>query len=199
MNAITRSLIASAALTIGGLTLGAGAASADVVPFGPSNIAQPQPGPVGPQGPGDIAQPQPGPVDPQGPNGPGTITNPEPGPDVNPDIPQGPGGITAPQPCPTHGGCGDPLDGPDDFTNGDGGSGGDEPTDTPDSSGTDSSSTDSASTSTGTQGSRVATPTRVDAGLGPVGGTSSLEWLLLGGSLVGLSGAAYGARRLMGA
>ena len=187
MNRIARTLATSAplvaALAIGGLTFGAGAASADPVPFGPTTLGQPEPGPVQP-GPVVIGIPEPGPVEPNVPNGPDTIGIPEPGPVVNPNVPDGPDEITNPAPCPTHGGCGsDPLDGPTDLSAG-------EPTTV--DPGAD------ASTDVAQELKDVPTPTRVDAGLGPVDGGHGMEWLLLGGSLVGLSGAAYGARRLIG-
>ncbi len=186
MNRIARTLVTSAplvaALAIGGLTLGAGAASADPVPFGPTTLGQPEPGPVQP-GPVVIGIPEPGPVEPNVPNGPDTITNPEPGP-ADPNVPDAPDEITNPAPCPTHGGCGsDPLDGPDDLSAGD--------------PGTVDPGADSSTDATQDRSS-VPTPTRVDAGTAPVDGGNSLEWLLLGGSLIGLSGAAYGARRLIG-
>ncbi|MCK5892275.1 hypothetical protein [Aeromicrobium sp.] len=171
MNRIARTLATSAplvaALAVGGLTLGAGAAAAEPVPLGPTTLAVPDPGPV----------------DPNLPDGPGDLTNPEPGP-VDPTVPDGPDDLTAPTPCPTHGDCGpDPVDGPDDFTAGD-----PEPGDPGDDS----------SGGAGQDGSSVPTPTRVDAGVAPTEDGQGLEWLLLGGSLVGLSGAAYGARRLIG-
>ena len=98
------------------------------------------------------------------------------------------GTITNPAPCPTHGSCGsDPLDGPGDLTNGE-----PTPADPGAGSGTESF-TEAAQDLPSTP-----TPTRVDAGTGPIDGSNGLEWLLLGGSLVGLSGAAYGARRLIG-
>ena len=169
MNRIARTLLTSAplvaALAVGGLTFGAGAASADPVPFGPNTLGQPEPGPVQP-GPVVIGIPEPGPVDPNVPDGPDTITN--------------------PAPCPTHGGCGsDPLDGPGDLTNGD-------PTPA------DPGEVTEPVAEVAQDLASVPTPTRVDAGIGPVDGSNGLEWLLLGGSLVGLSGAAYGARRLIG-
>ncbi|WP_229054303.1 hypothetical protein [Aeromicrobium sp. Leaf350] len=181
-----RGLVLAAALTVGGLALGAGAASADPIPFGPTTLGQPQPGPVQP-GPGDIAQPQPGPVEPNVPQGPGDIAQPEPGPVVNPDVPQGPGDITNPAPCPTHGGCGGtgPQQGPSDLSAG-----------TPTT--VDPGTVETVETETAQEVPEVATPTRVDAGLGPVDDGNGLAWLLLSGSAVGLSGAAYGARRLIG-
>ena len=156
MNRIARTLVTSAplvaALAVGGLSFGAGAASADPVPFGPTTLGQPEPGPV------------------------------------DPNVPDGPGTITNPAPCPTHGSCGsDPLDGPGDLTNGE-----PTPADPGAGSGTESF-TEAAQDLPSTP-----TPTRVDAGTGPIDGSNGLEWLLLGGSLVGLSGAAYGARRLIG-
>ena len=191
MNRIARTLVTSAplvaALAVGGLSFGAGAASADPVPFGPTTLGQPEPGPVDPNlpnGPVVIGIPEPGPVDPNLPNGPVVIGIPEPGP-VDPNLPNGPDTITNPAPCPTHGGCGsDPLDGPGDLTNGD-------PTPA------DPGEVTEPVAEVAQDLASVPTPTRVDAGIGPVDGSNGLEWLLLGGSLVGLSGAAYGARRLI--
>ncbi|WP_050760890.1 hypothetical protein [Aeromicrobium marinum] len=142
---------------------------------GPVVIGVPEPGPVGPQGPGDVKAPVPGPVDPDPkPQGPGDIKAPQPGP-ADPK-PQGPGDLTAPAPCPTHGAdCG-----------------GDEPVDEPgDSSTGDDTTGDPTSTSADRE---FATPTRIDAGTPAA--DDDLTWMLLGGSLVALSGAAVAARTL---
>lgn len=100
-------------------------------------------------------------------------TDPEPEPQPNP---QGPNDeITDQQPCPTHGSCGedtpDDKKGPDDE---------DEP-------GDDDSSDD-----------EIDKPTRIDAGAASAesGATGDdLAWLLTGGVLIAMTGAAYAVRR----
>lgn len=102
---------------------------------------------------------------------------PFPQPEVNPDLPDLPDDkVSIPQPCPTHGSCGD--DTPDDKKG---------PNDEGDP-GDDDSST----------GDEFEKPTRIDAGAatnGASGTGDDLAWLLTGGVLIAMTGAAYAARR----
>jgi len=104
-------------------------------------------------------------------------TDPEPQPQPDPQPgPQGPDDkVAIPEPCPTHGPCGDQPDdkkGPNDE---------DEP-------GDDGSST----------GDEIDKPTRIDAGAATsdtAAPNDDLAWLLTGGVLIAMTGAAYAARR----
>jgi hypothetical protein len=111
-----------------------------------------------------------GPVNPHLPEVDDTSSQPE-----DPDQPTGPDGpddkVSIP-PCPTHGGCGDE---PDDKKG---------PNDEKDP-GDDDSST----------GDEIEKPTRIDAGAATSGTSDDLAWLLTGGVLIAMTGAAYAARR----
>jgi hypothetical protein len=149
-------------------------------PKGPGEVSHGKPKPTHPkpnhpQGPGDISPaPKPG-----HPDGPGDITSPEP----EPTHPDGPGDLSAPKPCPTHGVDCTPDNGDKgDQPQGNGGNGG---------GSTDASHTEDAT---------FATPTRVDAGTASAAdqhGENGLElsFLLAGGALVTVTGAAFAARK----
>jgi hypothetical protein len=111
-------------------------------------------------------------------------------PQPDPTVPPGPGDLTD-ETCPTHGGCdpGDPDDRPDDLTDTppcpthgpcDPDIPGDEPGDAP---GDQPGNGD------------IPLPTRIDTGAGgPDGGGIELAWLLAGGVLVTVTGAAVAGR-----
>ena len=129
-----------------------------------------------PAGPGldKIASAEQGPVNPHLPEVDDKTSMPE-----DPDQPTGPQGpddkVSIPEPCPTHGSCGDE---PDDKKG---------PNDQGDDPGDDSSTDD-----------EIEKPTRIDAGTATSeAGTAGddLAWLLTGGLLIAMTGAAYAARR----
>ncbi len=168
MNRTARMITLAAPLATVALSLGISPALAE--PAGPAldTISSAPAGPVNPHLP----------VDPQGPVDKVALPvdpDPEPQPDPQPG-PQGPDDkVSIPEPCPTHGPCGDQPDdkkGPNDE---------DEP-------GDDDSST----------GDEIDRPTRIDAGSATNdAGTvdDDLAWLLTGGVLIAMTGAAYAARR----
>lgn len=107
--------------------------------------------------------------------------DPNPGPVVNPDLPQGPGGITDHPPCPTHGvDCGGGNDTPDD-----------EPEDNPgDNPGDDGDNP-------GNEVNDIPVPTRIDTGAGgttPDDDGLALAWILAGGAVITVTGAAFAGR-----
>lgn len=209
MNSITRTavrMIIATPLALGAVGVGAGIAQADNPPApGPGLVIvnpipepEPEPQPV-PEGPGDIKAP--GHVDP------------EPHPQPNP-VPDGPGEIT------NGGGHGDPepepgpLDGPDDFTDGDGGDeprpddftngdGGDGGEDTPEETPADEGDTpekpsDDLDVANGGPLTPIDydVPNRIDAGEGSADGSMELAWVLAGGGVVTAAGAFAARRRL---
>jgi len=154
------------------LAIGAGAASAQPNFPGPGDISTPEPGPVLP-GPDDIAIPQPGPVQP----GPGDIAIPQPGPSKPAPGPAAPKPSTptpsTPKPTAPTSTAPAPVSAP---------AGVEEPQEVVQVSTTTSSPDDDLR----------ATPATDVAD----DGDATVVWLLLGGTVVGVVGAAALARRL---
>ncbi|MFC5731044.1 MULTISPECIES: hypothetical protein [Nocardioides] len=145
----------------------------DPKPTGPTDIANPEPGPVDPTGPGDIKNPEPD----EEPERPDDITNPE--PDEEPEVPDD---ITNPEPD-------EEPEVPDDLTNPEPG---DDPGD--DNPGDDNQDTPGVDVE-GT--ADVPVPSRIDAGAGASQDERiDLAWVLAGGGLVMAAGSLLARQRI---
>jgi hypothetical protein len=144
-----------------------------VQPDGPDKIAQPKPGPVQPDGPDELAPPKPGPVQPDGPD---DIAQPDPDPVVDPGNPAEP--TIDPTVDPTL----DPTADPTGDPTGD-------PTDADESGESDQ----------GPVAEQAVLPADYDTDLASTVDSDddnlALAFLVAGGTLVTVSGAAFAARR----